>query len=286
MYEIYKAGEFPHWVAGLDVLGTLTGITAAVVPHYNNSEGATHDTRYCYIGENRLRTLENGLPANVGVLGVDEHTALILNLEASTAQVAGAGAVTARWRGTSTVFPSGSTVPIETLRRVVSGEGAAAAAAADADPHTKAGPAAQARSMPAGAAAPDGVSLLAEAERLRSAFDAAVSAGNLTACVAAMLELEQILVDWRADTLQADGSARARRMLRAMVVQLGTARAATRSSREVLAPLVELALDLRAAARRDRNFAAADLVRDRLHRAGIEVRDTPDGVEWEQRGSR
>lgn len=130
------------------------------------------------------------------------------------------------------------------------------------------------------------MSLLAEAERLRSAFDAAVSAGNPTACVAAMLELEQILVDWRADTLQGDETARARRMLRAMVVQLGTARAATRSSREVLAPLVELALDLRAAARRDRNFAAADLVRDRLHRAGIEVRDTPDGVKWEQRGSR
>ena len=54
VYEIYKAGANPRWLDGLDILATLTGIAAAVVPHWNNSEGATHDTSRCFVGEARL----------------------------------------------------------------------------------------------------------------------------------------------------------------------------------------------------------------------------------------
>ena len=75
VYEVYKVGEDPRWVEGLDLLGQITGIRAAVVPHYDNAEGGTHDTRFCYLGEPRLAGLEAELPAEVGVLGVDEHTA-------------------------------------------------------------------------------------------------------------------------------------------------------------------------------------------------------------------
>ena len=35
----------------------------AVVAHFDNAEGGTHDTRYCYLGEDRLRVLEAQLPA-------------------------------------------------------------------------------------------------------------------------------------------------------------------------------------------------------------------------------
>ena len=38
VYEIYKVGEDPHWLEGLDVLGSV-GLSVAVVPHYNNAEG-------------------------------------------------------------------------------------------------------------------------------------------------------------------------------------------------------------------------------------------------------
>src|SRR5450756_936149 len=70
--DVYKrqVGEEPRWVDGLDLLGRLTGITAAVVPHYDNAEGATHDTRFCYLGERRLTRLEADLPAECGVLGL------------------------------------------------------------------------------------------------------------------------------------------------------------------------------------------------------------------------
>ncbi|WP_422647616.1 CysS/YqeB C-terminal domain-containing protein, partial [Corynebacterium propinquum] len=50
-----------------------------------------------------------------------------------------------------------------------------------------------------------------------------------------------------------------------------------------LASLVEHELELRAAARKEKDFATADGVRDRLAAAGIEVIDTPDGAEWKLR---
>ena len=55
VYEIYKVGEEPRWLDGLDLLGAATGLRAAVVPHYDNAEGGNHDTRFCYMGERRLR---------------------------------------------------------------------------------------------------------------------------------------------------------------------------------------------------------------------------------------
>ena len=80
VYEIYKVGEEPRWLDGLDLLGSATGLRAAVVPHYDNAEGGNHDTRFCYMGERRLRTLERALPEGAFILGVDSHTALLLDL--------------------------------------------------------------------------------------------------------------------------------------------------------------------------------------------------------------
>ncbi|MCU1546758.1 MAG: cysteine--tRNA ligase, partial [Homoserinimonas sp.] len=47
-----------------------------------------------------------------------------------------------------------------------------------------------------------------------------------------------------------------------------------------LAALVERLLDDRAAARKDRDFAAADRIRDELVAAGIQIEDTPGGSHW------
>jgi cysteinyl-tRNA synthetase len=52
---------------------------------------------------------------------------------------------------------------------------------------------------------------------------------------------------------------------------------------ETVRPLVDLLLELRAAARADKRWAESDTIRDGLAAAGIEVRDTADGVEWEVR---
>ena len=76
VYEVYKVGADPVWAEGLDLLAPL-GMTVAVIPHYDNAEGGSHDTRYCYLGEGRLEIMEAQLPPEGWVLGVDEHTACI-----------------------------------------------------------------------------------------------------------------------------------------------------------------------------------------------------------------
>lgn len=114
IYEIFKAGEDPRWLPGLDVLSAI-GINAAVVPHWDNTEGSGHDTRHCFLGERRFVALERELPADVFVLGVDEHTALVIDLDAGTASVRGRGNVTVRVRGDETVYPAGQDMPLTKL---------------------------------------------------------------------------------------------------------------------------------------------------------------------------
>lgn len=63
----------------------------------------------------------------------------------------------------------------------------------------------------------------------------------------------------------------------------GTQQSADGGVQQALASLVEHELALRAAARKDKDFATADGVRDRLAAAGIEVIDTPGGAEWKLR---
>lgn len=116
VYEIYKAGEEPCWLPALDVLSTV-GISAAVIPHYDNAEGAGHDTRFCFLGARRLEVLEEQLPADVYILGIDEHTCVLLDLDAERASVHGRGVLTIRERGATTTIPAGEEIPLADLRR-------------------------------------------------------------------------------------------------------------------------------------------------------------------------
>jgi cysteinyl-tRNA synthetase len=50
--------------------------------------------------------------------------------------------------------------------------------------------------------------------------------------------------------------------------------------RDALDSLVRAELDARAQARKERDFGAADAIRDRLTAAGVAVEDTPDGARW------
>ena len=92
VYEIYKVGEKVHWLEGLDLIAGV-GLDFVVIPHYDNSQGGTHDTRYCFMGERRLRLLEEKLPDGLAILGVAEHTAAIFDLDAGTLEVRGRGFV-------------------------------------------------------------------------------------------------------------------------------------------------------------------------------------------------
>lgn len=49
---------------------------------------------------------------------------------------------------------------------------------------------------------------------------------------------------------------------------------------KLLTPLIELLIELREKARENKKWEEADLIRDRLNELGIEIKDTPHGVEW------
>lgn len=267
VYEIYKAGDQVRWLEGLNLTGEI-GLPAVVVPHFNNAEGGNHDTRYCYMGERRLSVLEAMLPPDVFILGVDEHTACILDLDAGTATVAGLGSVTVRRQGQISAMVTGTTVPIAGLTQAPPGE------------------------LRIDAPAPSGVGeggrgvdpLEGDIDRFEVSFDAALIAGDAAAAVKLALELDDLLHDWSRDTTQSDLLDRGRAGLRAMIVRLGEAtESGVRDPRAVVGPFVEALLDARRQARADGRWADADTFRDRVVAAGVEVRDTAGGTEWQLR---
>lgn len=268
VYEIYKVGEDPRWVDGLDLLGRLTGIRAAVIPHYDNAEGGSHDTRFCYLGEQRLSALEAELPGDVGVLGVDEHTALVLDLDAGTATVSGSGVVTARRRGSSRTIAAGEQISLGDLAAMLRGETLAATPVA-------------AQAVPTVAPEAGQPSLTRDSDLAAEAFDRALAARDVDGCIKAVLDLEQAVHDWSADTLQGAATSSARRTLRSMLVRLGElAEVGARDPRDLLGPYIHLLLRVRDSARAAKDFGTADTVRDGLTAAGVEVRDSPAGTEW------
>lgn len=115
VYEIYKVGELPSWREGLDLLGAATGLRAAVIPHFDNTDGGTHDTRFCFVGERRLQLLDSQLPDDVFILGIDEHTGVRFDLDAGTVQVFGRGSMTVRMGGRNWTVQSGQTVPVSAV---------------------------------------------------------------------------------------------------------------------------------------------------------------------------
>jgi len=278
VYEIYKGGVDPFWEEGLDLLGPI-GLHVAVIPHYDNAEGGTHDTRYCYLGEDRLEAMEAQLSAGEWVLGVDEHTVCVFDLVARTASVLGLGSVTIRAHGTSVVVPAGEALAIDDLIALGT-DGVVASSLPGVGPgHSSGGPG-------AGAVLPSGEtgeppSLSAEALRISAAFDGAVGRRDGPAATEAVLELEAVLHAWSADTFESDELDRARAALRRMVVRLGEfAAAGLREPRDLVAPWVEALLAERTEARAGRRFTDADRIRDALEQAGVEVRDTPERTEW------
>jgi cyanophycinase-like exopeptidase len=269
VYEIYKVGDEARWLPGLDLLGALTGLKAAVIPHYDNREGGRHDTRYCYMGETRLLELESMLPDEVGIIGVDEHTAAIIDVDSGRIDIRGTGGLTIRYRDRERAIPAGSTITVEEVDAALRGDASGSAKATrtpEPAPQTSAD------------AAPG---LRTAAVARREAFDAALAARDADGALEQVLGLEQDIHDWSRDTLQSDDIDTARATLRAMLVELaGAATSGLRDEREVIGPYIDVILDLRGRARDAKDFATSDVVRDSLAALGIDVRDTPEGAQW------
>jgi cyanophycinase-like exopeptidase len=249
VYEIYKVGADPHWEPGLGLMRTILGWRCAVVPHYDNNEGGTHDTRFCYLGGRRLARIEPELQDGF-ILGVDEHTALVIDLGARTAAVHGRGGVTLRVAGREHVLPAGNRITVAEIESLVAGMGLGTAVAGDADR----GPG-EAGDGPERSSGPQ--------EASPDAPDVSADPGSLAHVV-----LEALPGD----------AAEARA---AVVALVGRAEQASAGAGRALAePLVEALVAVRSEARAAGDWAASDRLRDALAVSGVEVRDTREGSTW------
>lgn len=175
-----------------------------------------------------------------GVVGVDEHTAATFDAGEGTLGVSGKGSVTLRGK-TERVLFAGEKVP---LSEVIEQLGPAAVASGTApEPVVDGG----------------------------GGFGESLARGDADGAIAAMLAVEEQINDDPA----------LRGELRSMIVQLGDAAGSGLvEPRTVVGSFVDFLLELRRDARHAKRFAESDRIRDRLAELGVEVRDTPDGVEW------
>ena len=267
VYELYKVGAAPHWLEGLDLLAAI-GLRVAVIPHYDNAEGGTHDTRYCYLGERRLAAMEQDLPADAAVLGIDEHTAVILDLIAETAEVRGRGSLTIRKNGESTVVRAPAVLPIADLRATIRTGTLAARPASSGQPVDGQGE----------QEAPPLTEVVEQAERQ---FEAALAAGDGTALITTILDLEYAVHAWMADTDVDQGTEQARAVLRGMIGRLGDFLTdGLRDPADKLRPAVGPLLELRSRLREQGRYEESDSIRAALAVSGIQIGDSVGGTDW------
>lgn len=277
VYEIYKVGEDPRWLDGLNILGEI-GVNVALIPHYNNAEGGHHDTRFCYMGERRLSMLERELPDDVYVLGVDEHTGMVIDLDAETVTVVGKGVVTIRVHGESTQIASGETFSVDRLRDPTQARDTKKVVTSKAKTSSMT---TVSGTTVAEAPAIFDNNLREATDRLNQVFSEALANSDADGAARAALELDDAIAGWSGDTLQSDATDHARAVLRSMITRLAAAATGgLRDPRDVLGPFVQVLLDLRAQVRSDKRFDLSDIIRDRLAAINVEVRDTPEGAQW------
>lgn len=115
VYEIYKVGEDLHWQAGLDILGRY-GLPVVFIPHWDNYDGGAElDTSRCFMGRRRFEQLAALLPPGLLTVGIDEHTALILDPVQQECRVMGKSGVTLITAAGETQFQSGESFGLEKL---------------------------------------------------------------------------------------------------------------------------------------------------------------------------
>jgi cyanophycinase-like exopeptidase len=116
VYEVYKAGEDPYWADGLDVMAKL-GLQLAIVPHFDdNSGGDNYDSRLCYMGALRFDDLQEKLPPEVTILGIDAYTCVCFDPNTRTANVSGQGGLTLIGEAGVQRHEAGSELPFEAFR--------------------------------------------------------------------------------------------------------------------------------------------------------------------------
>lgn len=268
VYEIYKVGQQLHWQPGLNLLKEFD-LPLVVVPHWNNAEGGTHDTSRCFMGKTRFDILTDLMTEPVPILGLDEHTACIIDLGDDTFQIRGIGTVTyvSVGRSHSQVFRCGTTHPLSILRGEKKAFDTPAAVESTETESTKV------------SSSIGGFWQLVHG--LEKTFYQAIDAADLKGATTALLEFDRILWNAHDEQQGSESIVQCRDLFRELLVVIGTRTSGAGSHlQHALAPVIESLLLQRQQFRSEGNWQAADALRDALLQAGITVEDAADGYHW------
>lgn len=266
VYEIYKVGQDIHWIDGLDIL-TQFGLNLVVVPHWNNAEGGTHDTRFCFMGEPRFQQLEMLLPDDAMILGIDEHTACIIDFNAQRIDIQGIGNVTLRKKGREIKFGKKDQISLELLVKEINQK--------DWQPHDFEDV------EQAGDLNVSKEGLLNKVNVIEASFRKGLASHDQKETTNALLELDNAIWKAQKDFEDEERISQAREILRDSIVLLGAELGASpRHLRKYLSPIVEQMLQLRARFRNEKRWSEADRIREILLQSNIQVEDTKDGFQW------
>lgn len=115
VYEIFKAGEDVRALPGLDLFAAF-GLPLSFIPHWNNTDGGAEvDTSRCFVGLERFEQWCALLPPGHTTIGLDEHTALLVDFAAGTCSVSGVSSVTLLRECDPEIYPAGAEFPLAEL---------------------------------------------------------------------------------------------------------------------------------------------------------------------------
>lgn len=118
---------------------------------------------------------------------------------------------------------------------------------------------------------------LEEIQKLVRKFEDAMEDDFNTAdAVSAIFEIVRV----SNSTVKDSGSAYAKEVLKTMESLCGVLGIETKRQQEILDKEIEALIEERNAARKERNFARADEIRNQLLEQGIILKDTREGVKW------
>jgi len=115
VYEVYKVGEDIHTKLGLNLFADY-GMDVSFVPHWNNAEGGIDlDTSRCFFGIERFDKWRKLLPAENILVGLDEHSGIIVDFESATCEVSGVSSVSILKQNSMEIHPAGAKFSLSEL---------------------------------------------------------------------------------------------------------------------------------------------------------------------------
>ena len=271
VYEIYKVGQNLHWVDGMDTFKQF-GLDLVVVPHWNNAEGGTHDTRFCYMGRSRFEQLRSLLPEDIGILGMDEHTACIINFKTHQCEVRGVGEITYLHRNQEIKFAKGERFSLDVLYGKK--EATSAPPAANNLDFKKSDAASE-------CSEPQQDPYVHAIKSCEKEFQQGLIIRDPKTIADTLLEMENLIWESRQSSTDDHCVGQAREILKKSFASLGEKiEHYMTNETESFIPLVNALMALRDQYRGQKKFNEADAIRDCLEDANIKIEDKKSGSSW------